>query len=98
MNSWIETKAIARQLLVTWSYIPLHLRDIKGICLKLVGLLGKFALHIVAILLCLLAPLFFWVAPALVPIQRRTRAAQERAHQKALAELRQRRRGRAQRI
>lgn len=84
MAFFAESKAVAAGMLRTWRYVPTHLMQLKKLTPQLLRILGRVGGVLGAILACLLAPMLFWLAPLLVPLQRKARADSARAHQEAL--------------
>lgn len=91
MSYWTEAKVIAASTLSTWRIIPAHLASFKKQVRTAVVAVGSAAGTVLAVLVCLVAPFFVWLAPALVPLRRRMIADEAQAREEAIARLTNRR-------
>ena len=87
MSYWSDTKRIGVSWLTGWRVIPLHTRSVVvGLGKAIWNLVGALA-ALAALLLCLIAPLLFWLAPAIVVIVRRAQKKHDAEVAKVRADL-----------
>lgn len=87
MSYWQKTKRIAWDWLTGWRIIPGHLSaaasDVGRAARHLLGALASVAM----LLVCVIAPLLFWLAPLLTLVVQRLEAREEARRKKQREEL-----------
>lgn len=94
MSYWSEAKFIASSMLRTWRIVPTHIPTLGKQARAAVTASGRVVTSLLAIVVCMVGPLFFWAAPLLVPLRRRLIADEERTRKEALERLKYRGLGR----
>ena len=100
MKFLTECKGIAAAFLTAWQFVPSHFQVLRKQLANLSKGVCDVVLRCLAIAACCVAPFLFFLAPLIVPLQRRSLLAQEAARQRALGQITDmtRRRSRHQRV